>query len=162
MPPLDSVRGTSMMRWLLEPRKRSEISCSSSTKRPSTSTSTKREQLVRDLAAGMGAVGVQLLPGEAGKGPDGLARQPFAHAAQEGQQPALIFGLERLAAEERETVDVGGREHLQQSLLRFGGKGLTVVKRPGLRLEAVFAAVGAAGDEKRHADALAVGDVCSF
>ena len=40
MPPLDSVRGTSMMRWLLEPRKRSEMSCSSSTKRPSTSTST--------------------------------------------------------------------------------------------------------------------------
>ena len=27
----------------------------------------ERKQLVRDLAAGMGAVGVQLLPGEAGK-----------------------------------------------------------------------------------------------
>ena len=110
----------------------------------------------------MGAVGVQLLPGETGKGPNGLARQPFAHVAQEGQQPALIFGFERFAAKKRETVDIGGREHLQQSLLRFGGKGLTVVKRPGLRLEAVFAAVGAAGDEKRHADALAVGDVAVF
>ena len=74
----------------------------------------------------------------------------------------MIFGLERLAAEERETVDIGGREHLQQSLLRFGGKGLTVVERPGLRLKAVFAAVGAAGDEKRHADALAVGNVAVF
>ena len=58
----------------------------------------EREQLVRDLAAGMGAVGVQLLPGEAGEGLDGLARQSFAHAAQEGQQPALIFGFERFAA----------------------------------------------------------------
>ena len=122
----------------------------------------EREQLVRDLAAGMGAVGVQLLPGEAGEGPDGLARQSFAHAAQEGQQPALIFGFERFAAKKRETVDIGGREHLQQSLLRFGGKGLTVVKRPCLRLKAVFAAVGAAGDEKRHADALAVGNVAVF
>ena len=137
------------------------MSCSSSTYRPYQHVE-QREQSVRDLTAGMGAVGVELLPGEAGKGPDGLARQPFAHAAQKGQQPALIFGFERFAAKKRETVDIGGREHLQQSLLRFGGKGLTVVKRPGLRLKAVFAAVGAAGDEKRHADALAVGNVAVF
>ena len=67
----------------------------------------KREQLVRDLAAGMGAVGVQLLPGEAGEGPDGLARQSFADKTQKRQQPALIFGFERFAAKKRETVDIG-------------------------------------------------------
>ena len=137
------------------------MSCSSSTYRPYQHVE-QREQSVRDLTAGMGAVGVELLPGEAGEGPDGLARQSFADKTQKRQQPALIFGFERFAAKKRETVDIGGREHLQQSLLRFGGKGLTVVKRPGLRLEAVFAAVGAAGDEKRHADALAVGNVVVF
>ena len=137
------------------------MSCSSSTYRPYQHVE-QREQSVRDLTAGMGAVGVQLLPGEAGEGPDGLARQSFAHAAQEGQQPALIFGFERFAAKKRETVDIGGREHLQQSLLRFGGKGLTVVKRPCLRLKAVFAAVGAAGDEQRHPDSGSVGDITFF
>ena len=39
--PLSSVFGTSIMRWLLEPRNRREISYSACTKRPSTSTSSR-------------------------------------------------------------------------------------------------------------------------
>jgi hypothetical protein len=107
----------------------------------------------------MGAVGVELLPGEAGEGPDGLLRQRGAHVLQKGEQRALILRRERLAAEQRQSVDIVRREQLA---FRFGGKGFAVAKVPGLGLKAVFAAIGAAGDEKRHANTLAVGNVAVF
>ena len=47
-------------------------------------------------------------------------------------------------------------------LLGFGGEGLAVAEIPGLGLEAVFAVVGAAGDEQRHPDAFAIGNVAVF
>ena len=134
------------------------MSCSSSTYRPYQHVE-QREQSVRDLTAGMGAVGVELLPGEAGEGPDGLLRQRGAHVLQKGEQRALILRRERLAAEQRQSVDIVRREQLA---FRFGGKGCAVAKVPGLGLKAVFAAIGAAGDEKRHANTLAVGNVAVF
>ena len=47
-------------------------------------------------------------------------------------------------------------------LLRLLRERLAVFEIPGLGLEAVFAVIGAAGDEQRHPDALAVGDVTVF
>ena len=83
---------------------------------------------------------MELLPGEAGEGPDGLLRQRGAHVLQKGEQRALILRRERLAAEQRQSVDIVRREQLA---FRFGGKGFAVAKVPGLGLKAVFAAVGA-------------------
>ena len=134
------------------------MSCSSSTYRPYQHVE-QREQSVRDLTAGMGAVGVELLPGEAGEGPDGLLRQRGAHVLQKGEQRALILRRERLAAEQRQSVDIVRREQLA---FRFGGKGFAVAKVPGLGLKAVLAVIGAAGDEQGDPHSLAIGNVAVF
>ena len=60
----------------------------------------EREQLVRDLAAGMGAVGVQLLPGEAGESPDGLARQSFADKTQKKAAARVDFRVRTVRRQE--------------------------------------------------------------
>ena len=120
------------------------------------------QELVRHLAAGVGAVGGQFLVGKAGEGPDVFLRVGGPDPAQEGHQHPLVFRFEGFAAQERQAVDVAGGEQLQEVLLCFLREGLAVFKIPGLGLEAVFAVVGAAGDEQRHPDALAIGDVAVF
>ena len=79
---------------------------------------------------------------------------------------ALLHGsevrLERLAAEQRETVDIVGGEQADELVLRFTRERLAVAEVPRLRLKAVFAVVRTAGDEQRHAHAKAVGDVAVF
>ena len=105
---------------------------------------------------------MQLLPRKACERPDRLLRQLTPHAAEKWQQRALIFRLERLAAEQRETVDIVGGEQADELVLRFARERLAVAEVPRLRLKAVFAVVRAAGDKQRHTHAKTVGDVAVF
>ena len=77
---------------------------------------------------------VQLLPRKARERPDRLLRQLTPHAAEKRQQCALIFRLERLAAEQRETVDIVGGEQADELILRLARKGLAVAEVPRLEL----------------------------
>ena len=77
------------------------------------------EELVRHLAAGVGALGVELLPGEAGEGPDVLLRQLLAEPAEEREEGALVLGLEGLAPQQGQSPDVAGGEQPQELRLRL-------------------------------------------
>ena len=102
---------------------------------------------------------MKFLPCKTGVGPDGFTGEERSCLLQEGQQRALVGGFHGVAAQQGQTVDVIGRketEHLPGGLLR---EGLPIGERPGFRLEASRAAVGAAGYEQAHPYARAVGDI---
>ena len=122
----------------------------------------QREHLIRHLAAGMGAVGGQLLIGKAAEAPDGLVGVRGPDPVQKGHQAPLVLRLEGFSSQQRQPVDIAGGEQVQERCLRLFREGLAVVKGPGLGLKAVFAVVGAAGDEQRHPDPFTVGDVTVF
>ena len=123
----------------------------------------EREHLVGHLAARVRAVdGELLVEHEARKRPDVLIRIALAHPVQKRHERALILRLERVAAEQRQAADKGLFQLVEDDLLGRRVKGLTVMKVPRLRLEAVVAVIRAAGDEQRHAHADAVGDVAGL
>jgi len=115
------------------------------------------QEVVRHLAAGVGAILQQLiLQPEAGEAPDALVRIPPPDLLQKRQQVPLVLRLKGLAPQHRQPVDIG--------LVQLGviGEGLSIVKVPGLGLEAVRAVVGAAGHEQGHPDPDAVGNITFF
>ena len=84
---------------------------------------------------------------------------PTTGKAKERNQRPLILRLKRLAAQKGQPLNIRGGQQLQKVLFRLCGKGLPVAEIPCLGLEAVFAVVGAAGDEQRHPHADTVGNI---
>ena len=104
----------------------------------------------------------QVLEHIAGEAPDALLGEALLHALDERDQVALVLGLHRLAAEQREAVDVARLEALQDALLDLLCERLP--RREVLRflVEAPRAMQAAARHEQRRAHAFAVGDVAVF
>ena len=111
----------------------------------------------------MGPIPQQLvLQPEAGEAPDALVRIPPPDLLQKRQQVPLVLRLKGLAPQHRQPVDIGLvqlGENLRPGVI---GEGLSIVKVPGLGLEAVRAVVGAAGHEQGHPDPDAVGNITFF
>ena len=175
-----------MILWFELPRNWREMSFSDSTNGPSTRTSTYERNssvtsvrqwdggMVKGWKGGMvewwngGGVGGrrlgpaarQLFEHATGIDPEGLGRAvPFAKAAEERHERALVRRLHRLAAEKRKAGDVGGRKRDEELILDRAGEGLAVVEGLRLLVEAALAAVGTPRNEQRHANAFAVRDV---
>jgi len=74
----------------------------------------------------------------------------------------LVDRLHGFAAEESHALVAVLSQLPDDVVFRFFREGLAVVKRPCIRIEAAFAVVGAAGNEKGKADARSVGDIIFF
>ena len=77
----------------------------------------------------------QLLPGITRVSPDILIRVFFFYPAKKRQQNPLIFRFKGIAAKHRQPINIVGLEKFKQVLFRFFGKGLSIVKSPGFRLD---------------------------
>lgn len=82
-----------------------------------------------------------------------------AEAPEERRERALVLGLHRLAAEQREARDVRGRERGEDLVLDRAREGLAVGEVLRLLVEAALAAVRAARHEEGYAHPVPVRDV---
>ena len=122
----------------------------------------EREHLVGDLAP-RAALGQQVaFEGVARVAPHRFIGIGGAESPQKRQQRTLVTGLKGLAAQQRQPADIIGRDEGDDLVLGVLRVGLTVGEIPRFGVEASFAMMGAARNEKRHADAQPVRDVLCF
>ena len=99
----------------------------------------------------------------AGVAPDVLFRESGPHLTHKIQHGGLVGGVEGLAPQEGETFDIGLFQRLEDLTGLGLGEGLGLLLRPalhpGLRVEALRAGVGAAGDKQGNPDARPVGHI---
>lgn len=98
----------------------------------------------------------------AGEAPEIFFRIGFLESFHQGEKSLLVDRLHGLAAEESHALVAVLPQLSDDVVFRFFREGLAVVKRPCIRIEAAFAVVGAAGNEKGKADARPVGDIIFF
>ena len=104
----------------------------------------QRKHFVGYFAAGRAFLQKLFFIGIAGVAPDCLVRVQHPHIAQKRDERALVFGLERFAAEQRKPVDIIRRQAAQNRIAGGFVKRPAVTEIPGDGVEAVLAVAAAA------------------
>ena len=114
---------------------------------------------VRVYASALGQVGII---GVARVAPDIFVRKGRTHALQETRQHLLVLRLKRLAAQQRQPLNIVRLQGFQNGVLRFSGERLPIAEIPGHLVKTAPAVMTAAGYEKADADARSVGNIKIF
>lgn len=113
-------------------------------------------------ARGAQGPGSDLLVSVAGEGPNSLAGISGTYLLKQRQQGGLVFRLEGLAAQQRQTGNIGRGQKMKNLLPSLLCKRLAVTEIPRLLLETAGAVMAASGDKEDHPAAGAVGNVTGF
>ena len=114
------------------------------------------EHFIRDIGVHFSALHQINIIGVAGVAPDVLGGVCLADPLQKSDKNLLVLRLKRLAAKQRETLDIIRSECFNNLLRGFFGKRCSIIEIPGHGIKTAFAVVSAAGDKETDSDARAV------